>query len=417
MRQLRDKLTSLTHARTCSSGAANARLEPAAGISMLTHSKFPFESHPGLQGLPELPVDAAKIILRNSELAVPPVEEWVFLDTETTGLAGGSGTYVFLVGLGQIRPDGFEVEQYFLEDFSAEPRLLAALADRLAETPVVVTFNGKLFDLPLLETRYRMNRRRAPLTKAVHLDLLFPARTLWRLRTGSARLTELERTILGFEREGDVPGHEIPRRYFDYLRTYDFAPLRPVLRHNAWDIVSLASLTARLFRSVAQPETETEVLEVFGLSKLCEKAGETNRAQILYERALSMGLPAEIEGIARRNLAQLYKRERSYERATKHWRRLTALEEESLAAHEELAICYEHRLRDLTAAREVTGKALRLINHLLAAPVSSAHTRLSKFRARFLRRRGRLERRLNKAFGPRQYRSLRNRKRPVLGIQ
>ena len=157
--------------------------------------------------------------LADEGFPVCDVGRWAFLDTETTGLAGGSGTYAFLVGVGRITEDGFRVKQFFMRDFSEEASLLDALAQHLADFDVLVTYNGRAYDQPLLETRYRMSRARPPFASLAHLDLLFGARRLWKLRYESCRLVELENQILGVERVGDVPGALIPYVYFEYVRT------------------------------------------------------------------------------------------------------------------------------------------------------------------------------------------------------
>ena len=160
---------------------------------------------------------------RRTRMALEDPEKWLFLDTETTGLAGGTGTYAFLIGLGWWDAGGLQVEQLFMRDFAEEHSVLSELAARMAERPVLVTFNGKTFDWPLLESRFTMTRC-IPVPKiAAHLDLLHPARALWKLRLGSVRLVELERHILdparlGWHREDDVISSLIPQYYFDYLR-------------------------------------------------------------------------------------------------------------------------------------------------------------------------------------------------------
>ena len=172
-----------------------------------------------------------------------PPAEWAFLDTETTGLAGGTGTCAFLVGVGRITPEGFRVRQFFMRDYCEEASLLDALARHLAPFRVLITYNGRTFDQPLLETRYRLNRSRPPFGKLEHLDLLYGARRLWKLRYETCRLVDLENQVLGFERQGDVPGALIPYLYFEYLRTGRAARLLPVFHHNATDILTLACLT------------------------------------------------------------------------------------------------------------------------------------------------------------------------------
>ena len=406
---INDRLARLTNARP----TATRRSVPSSPEPIPPHSRrsFAVAGYPGLSALPGAAAEAARILLREEAASLPPVEDWLFLDTETSGLAGGAGTHVFLTGVGQLRGDSFGIDLYFLHDLAAESELLAAVADRLRDAPVVVTFNGKLFDLPLLETRYRMNRMDPPLTRTVHLDLLFPARLLWRLRFGSARLIALEEGVLGFRREGDVPGEEIPGRYFDYLRTSCAELLLPVLQHNAWDIASLAALTGKMLRATAAPDAAGhDALDLFGLSRLFEKAGRTAEAQRLYEHALAKELPLELEKLARHNLALLYKRERAHERAAAQWRELAAsqtdIEAGSLTAYEELAICYEHRLKDLSAAHETTRQALGLLRKLHANPFAETR-KLLAWKDRFAKRRRRLERKLgrqhpNQKFSPAQ---------------
>jgi uncharacterized protein len=158
------------------------------------------------------------LLAPNAPDEVADPEQWLFLDTETTGLAGRTGTYPFLVGLVWWEGGGLEVEQSSMREYGEERSLLAALAERLAERPVLATFNGKSFDWPLLETRYRMTRGIAPPEPRAHLDFLHPARNLWRLRLGSVKLSQLERHVLGWDRGADMPSELIPRIYLDFVR-------------------------------------------------------------------------------------------------------------------------------------------------------------------------------------------------------
>ena len=257
--------------------------------------------------------------------------EWLFLDTETTGLAGGTGTYAFLVGIAWWEAGGLQVEQFLMRDYSEEHSLLLELSRRLAERRVLVTFNGKSFDWPLLETRYLMTRAIAPRPPATHLDLLHPARQLWRLRLGSVRLTELEQHVLGADRLGwdrrdDIDSALIPQVYFDYLRGGPPERLISVLRHNQMDLRGLAALAGRVFTLLAEPEAaggqETHALELYGLSRLLDRRGEPSKARLLYERALGAGLPTAVDRAARRELARLAKRERDFARAISLWEEL-----------------------------------------------------------------------------------------------
>ena len=192
---------------------------------------------------------------RESERAIEHAAEygrWLFLDTETTGLAGGTGTYAFLVGLAWWDAGGLQIEQLFMRDHSEEHSVLLEIARRLRERPVLVTFNGKSFDWPLLETRFRMTRAIEPPALAAHLDLLHPARQLWRLQLGSVRLSDLERGVLGgdalgWSRQDDIDSSRIPEYYFDYLRGGPAEPLAGVFRHNRMDLRGLAALAGRVF--------------------------------------------------------------------------------------------------------------------------------------------------------------------------
>jgi len=294
----------------------------------------------------------------SAEEAADP-QQWLFLDTETTGLAGGTGTYAFLVGIAWWDAGGLEVEQFFMREHSEEHSLLVALAERMAERRVLVTFNGKSFDWPLLETRYRMTRKiRLPAPRA-HLDFLHPARNLWRLRLGSVRLAELERHVLGWNRGTDVMSELIPAMYFDFLRGGPPEPLVPIFQHNQMDLRGLAGLSSRVLGLLAEPESHgKDALELYGVSRICERRGEARRARKLYERSIAAELPPETERAARKRLARLAKREGDFSIACGLWEQMAGNSREGLEAYEELAIYFEHRAREPHRAATVVRKAL-----------------------------------------------------------
>ncbi|MEO7651777.1 MAG: ribonuclease H-like domain-containing protein, partial [Bryobacteraceae bacterium] len=219
-------------------------------------------------------------------------KRWAFLDTETTGLAGGAGTYAFLIGVGNIDEKGFRVRQFFMRDFGDEHSLLTRLSEHLAQFDVLITYNGKSYDQPLLETRYRMSRMRPPFDRMEHLDLLFGARRLWKLRLDSCRLVDLENRILGLEREGDLPGEMIPYYYFQYLRTQQAFKLVPIFHHNVMDIVSLACLTAIVPQAFRSPEDAPirHGADLVGLARWFLQAEQPEQALRLYRRAIDLGL-------------------------------------------------------------------------------------------------------------------------------
>ncbi len=312
---------------------------------------------------------ALRLLLPGSADEATDASQWLFLDTETTGLAGGTGTYAFLVGLAWWDAGGLQIEQFFMRDHGEEHSLLLELARRLAERRVLVTFNGKSFDWPLLETRFRMTRALAPRPPATHLDLLHPARQLWRLRLGSVRLTELERHVLGCDgpnlgwtRRDDIESALIPQVYFDYLRGGPAEPLVRVFRHNQMDLRGLAALASKILALLAEPEalerSVDDPLELYGLSRLLHRRGDLPRARRVYERALEAGLPGAVDRAARRELARLAKRERDYARATSLWEELLADSTEGLEAYEQLAIYYEHHACEPRRAARFTRDAL-----------------------------------------------------------
>ncbi len=297
---------------------------------------------------------------RRTRAALEDPAKWLFLDTETTGLAGGTGTYPFLIGIAWWDAGGLQVEQFFMRDFSEEHSLLHELAARLAARPVLVTFNGKSFDWPLLENRFTMTRSISTPRLAAHLDLLHPARALWRLRLGSVRLVELERHVLdaarlGWHREDDVASALIPQYYFDYLRGGSSQPLVGVVRHNQMDLRGLAALFGKINSLIASQHTEREgidSLDLFGLSRFFQRRGEPARAHVACSQALDFGLPAEIRPRAHRELALLAKRRGDHAAAAALWLELASDPEDGVLACEQLAIHYERRAKDPARAAE-----------------------------------------------------------------
>src|SRR5208282_554142 len=257
------------------------------------------------------------------QATLPAPERLVYLDTETTGLAGGTGTCAFLIGIGTLEGTQFVVRQFFLRDYPEEKAILRALAEILDSFEGLVTYNGKTFDVPLLETRYALARLKPPFGRLLHLDALHPARRLWRLRLESCKLQDLESAVLGIGREGDVAGSEIPGIYFDYLRSGDARGLQPVFYHNALDIMTLAAITVELARALGDAGSLDSPLDQFSLSRMFELAGSREQSVETCQRALTGGLPEEIEARALHQLALQYKRQGQHQLAVETWRELT----------------------------------------------------------------------------------------------
>ena len=317
-----------------------------------------------LDETPEIDREALPWLGRSPDMADLDLTRTVFLDTETTGLAGGTGTYAFLVGLGHFDGPRFVVRQLFMEDYGAEEALLHALAELLEPFNAVVTFNGRVFDLPLLETRFLMSRRQFPLHGALHLDLLFPARRLWKERLESCALSNLESEVLGVEREDDVPGWMIPSLYFDYLRSRDPRALVRVFEHNRLDILSMATLLARLARQHVDPfNPEWEYCQdLFSLGATFEGLGLWERAAQCYDRAVALAPRGELRGKALVRLGTLYKRLRQRQDAAAIWRALVSGGHAyTTFAYVELAKYHEHVTREYQEAERLTLQALAAV--------------------------------------------------------
>ncbi len=237
-------------------------------------------------------------------VGVPTAGPLLFFDLETTGLSGGAGTLAFLVGCGYFDDDGFHTRQLFLSGYEAEREVLDALTALAGRFGGLVTFNGRTFDVPLIETRYLFHRLESPFADMPHFDMLHPARKLWRRRNiaqpshrerwsggrpgegASCALGALEEAILGVERVGDVPGFEIPSRYFHYLRTGDLAPLEPVFEHNRLDLLSLAAITAIAARMAGEgPAGAPTPHEALAMGRIYVRLGRCDEAETCFARA------------------------------------------------------------------------------------------------------------------------------------
>ena len=297
-----------------------------------------------------------------------PRAGFAFLDTETTGLAGGTGTYAFLVGVGRYEGDEFHLAQFFMRDPIEEPALLAALSEFLDPYQALVTFNGKGFDVPLLNARYITNGERSPLVSMAHLDLLPLARRLWRARLPCRALGYLEQHILGLVRtEEDVPGWVIPSLYFGYLRSGDARAMKGVFYHNAMDVLSLAALLSYVTKLLDDPlGSVVHGLDLVAMGRMFEYLGRLEKAAELYEHGLEHDLPEEMYWKTVQWLSFAHKRRGNLSAAVELWRQ--AAGRGHIYAHVELAKFYEHRQRDYGEAARWTHAALALVNTVDFSP-------------------------------------------------
>jgi len=315
----------------------------------------------------QIPADIIGFLSRDAAFEGLDLSSALFLDLETTGLAGGTGTVPFLVGLAYYRDERFKVTQFFLNEMAEEDRLVRELDQFIRDMGFksLVTYNGKAFDLPLVETRFALQRTPCPLRGLPHLDFLFSARSLWQHKYDSCRLFHLAQQIVQAERSEDIPGAEIPLRYFQYIRSGDFSLIEPILYHNQEDLLSLlgvvvagAVLVERNREAAARGDGDP--MDLYGVARLFERAGDSATSAALLEKALSggRGLTAEVSMVARKKLSHHFKKNKDWDKALPFWQEMAAGEE--IDCFRELAMYFEHTARDLDEAIRVATEGLTL---------------------------------------------------------
>jgi uncharacterized protein YprB with RNaseH-like and TPR domain len=338
--------------------------ETLYGEVYVVEERYPLEYRHGCATLQiTAPLHVIAEWAREPRLAEAELDSFAFLDTETTGLAGGTGTFAFMVGVGRYDGQEFHLAQFFMRDPVEEPSLLAALTEFLQPCQALVTFNGKGFDVPLLNARYITNGEQPPLESVAHLDLLPLARRLWRPRLPSRALGYLEKHILGLVRDQeDVPGWLIPSLYFGYLRSGDARSMKSVFYHNAIDVLSLAALLSHVAGLLDDPFGGAVVhgLDLVAMGRMFENLGRLEKAAQLYEHGLVRDLPEEIHWDTVRRLSFAQKRCGNLPAAVALW--CEAAGSGQIYAHVELAKFYEHQQRDYGEAAQWTQAALALVN-------------------------------------------------------
>ena len=314
------------------------------------------------------------------------------IDTETTGLAGGTGTYPFIVGIGFWSDGRFVVRQYILRDFCEEPAQLLALSDDLSNTSCLLTYNGKSFDMPLLRTRYRINRLAIPFTGYPHIDMVHPCRRIYKKHFESFNLSLLETMIVGFERLDDVPSHLIPGIYFDYLQNRDDNLLIPILNHNRDDIVSLyllAQETARRIDLALAGVCEDDRL-LLSLGQILYRSREYGRSRVLLDTIKPQFASEEIADETIMYKSLLAKKARDWETAQAIWHHMIGSGRFGCYPYIELAKHLEHRQKNPETALNLTNKALGLLEfeREFASGISYANIQSSikRRRSRLLRK-------------------------------
>lgn len=367
-------------------------IETQVGAYFCVDHVYPWRRPHGAVHLGDLAGWSLAVLSGLSEPRLPELTatDLIFLDTETTGLAG-SGALAFMVGVAFFDGPALVTRQYFLRDQADEAAMLTALADLMATRRGLATFNGALFDVPLLRGRYLMNRLTETWSDRPHLDLLPLARRLWRRRLGSVALSALEGTVLGVQRsQADVPGWAIPALYYDYLRTGDAREMARVFYHNEVDLLSMITLATISLRLVSAPQTWPHGEDVASLAGWRWQAGEVESAESLFHLAAA----CEHDSLAAwqaslMQLAALLKQQGRRAEAALFWQQVAATTQTDIRAHVELAKYYEWHTGDLRAALSCTQAALRL---------AERHPAAMDERSALLHRLARLERKCDTPF-------------------
>jgi uncharacterized protein len=366
------------------------------GCYFRSDSEFPLDHSHGrvrVDALFGITAEVLSRIGRDEKLAEANLRNAVFLDTETTGLAGGTGTVPFLIGIGSFTDTHFRIEQYFMRDYDEERAVLSAVRDRIEKAEMLVTYNGKAFDMNLLGTRFTMSRMRLKAAEIPHLDLLFTARRLWKRRLVDCSLSNVERQLLEFERLDDVPGFLIPGLYFEYLRTRDAGRIAPVFRHNVWDILALAALAATAGRVYLNPrEAIDHPLDWISLGRSLESMCRFGEAADCFRQALDFPLGPDIREEALLRLGFTLKRSGDWEKMTLVWEHMTKQAPHQMRSFEELAKYHEHRSGDLDAALAIVEKAVAQMELL---EILRPGAGLEETRAALNRRLARLKKKLS----------------------
>jgi len=328
-------------------------IRTATGQVVVREKSFPLEFIHGpnqLEELLKMDSEYFAYVGKDTALTNLDIRTSVFIDTETTGLAGGAGTYAFLIGIGYFTGNSFLVKQLFMPDYHNEPAVLALLAAELRTRSAFISYNGKAYDIPILKSRFVLNRLSFQDDNYLHLDLLHAARRLWKRNLGECTLQNIERHILGFQRHDDIPGYEIPQKYFDYLYSKDVSSLLPIFKHNAMDILSLVSITlsaGRVFDKCEYPSDSTAVMKTFS------HLGDVKRSkQFMRNSAFQTQ-----EVLCALYQARLFKRMSLLKDAEKQW--LWLIEQSRdfhIEPYIELAKLYEHNYRNISKALEIVNR-------------------------------------------------------------
>jgi uncharacterized protein YprB with RNaseH-like and TPR domain len=336
-----------------------------SGECFVVRKDYPFNHKHGNRSLSRLPdISIFEPVLSSTSLSDIPLEQFLFIDTETTGLSGGAGTYVFLVGAAKYDQDGIHFAQFFLQDPANEPCQLAALEDFCSSSKVLVSYNGKSFDLPRIKNRFLFHGWPAPFQDIYHLDLLHIVRRLWKTHLPTCTLGDIEYHLLGVERSSqDIPGWQVSEKFFEYLQNSDPEPLKSVFYHNEVDVISLITLlsyiTDRLLKPLSKAYRDFDDLVPIG--QYLYHLGRSDKAIEVISRAISSKSLSEyslLSGLT--SLASIHKKNDEYHSALPLWKKCADMND--IQSKIELAMYYEHQAADYQEAIHWTLSAQASMN-------------------------------------------------------
>lgn len=341
-------------------------IKSAYGETFIKTIEFEITQNHGtviLNQIDELSPYYLKLAGKDENLLQLNLRNSLFFDTETTGLAGGSGTHIFMAGFGYFEKNSFIIKQFFLRDFPEEPAMLHSIHDLMKQFDSIISFNGKSFDLPLLKSRFIFHRIKMEFAEPVHLDLLHAARRVWKNSLPDCSLGTLERQVLKVYRNGDVPSYLIPHLFFEYLRTKDARPMKQIFYHNEIDILSMVTLTIILHHLHKSPLQQlSNKTDLMTLAKHYENIQQWETNIAIYKVLIDSEKNAERKKYFGIKLGYCYKRTGQWEQAERLWFELIKQGNFLIEPFEELAKYYEHRVRNLKQAEQVVQTALNKID-------------------------------------------------------
>lgn len=303
-----------------------------------------------------------KLLSKNQVAKNIPLEQCLFFDLETTGLAGGAGTYPFLLGFGFFKNNALQVEQFFLPDYGREYSLFKTLQEFFKDFSYLISYNGKSYDYPLLKNRFVLNRLKPDWEHWQHIDLLHIARRIWSDSFPSRDLGTIEREVLNRERSGDIPGYQIPQAYFHFIRSGAIHDITRIIEHNALDIVSLGELLLYMGRIEAQPSLVTDKPALLRLAALAEEMDDFDYFSRVAEHYFIEAL--NLSPVILHLRSRFFKRRRNWQMALDDWQKLIASGSYTFYALEEIAKYFEHIKKDHKQALQYTEKALQYFRTL-----------------------------------------------------